>query len=133
MTWACLKTAKGCTATVPGVGCWAWTSPDSTGVWGQPGKRNRLHAAKRRCHCSLAALQRRQMLPGLASPLPPRTLRSPMPWLLRLQVRADDSRYLYRGLLLRPFLFGCFCDLASAPAGFQTLLLSPTHPQTLYP
>lgn len=55
-----------------------------------------------------------------------------MPWLLRLQVRADDSRYLYRGSLLRPFLFGFFCDLASVPDSFQTLLLSSTHPQILY-
>lgn len=56
-----------------------------------------------------------------------------MPWLLRRQVRTDDSRYLYRGLLLRPLLFGFFCDLASVLDGFPTLLLSPACLQTLYP
>lgn len=56
-----------------------------------------------------------------------------MPWLLRLQVRADDSNICIGILFSGLFCLASSVPLASVPDDFQTLLLSPTHPQTLYP
>lgn len=56
-----------------------------------------------------------------------------MPWLLRLQVRTDDSSICIEILVSGLLCLTSSVPLASVPDDFQTLLLHPTHPQTLYP
>lgn len=56
-----------------------------------------------------------------------------MPWLLRLQVRTDASSICIRILVSDLFCLASSVPLASVLDDFQTLLFSPTPPQTLYP
>lgn len=51
-----------------------------------------------------------------------------MPWLLRLQVRADDSSICIGILVSGLYCLASSVSLASVPDDFQTLLFSPTHP-----